>query len=67
MGDKEAARRLMRQSGVPTTPGTDVLENVEAAKAAAQSMGYPVMIKASGAILALQPRKEAVMESEDDK
>lgn len=47
MGDKEAARRLMRQSGVPTTPGTDVLENVEAAKAAAQSMGYPVMIKAS--------------------
>lgn len=47
MGDKEAARRLMRENGVPTTPGTDVLPDAAAAKAAAQTLGYPVMIKAS--------------------
>ncbi len=33
MGDKEAARKLMRENGVPTTPGTDVLSSpVEALK-----------------------------------
>lgn len=47
MGDKEAARRLMRQSGVPTTPGTDVLPDEEAAVQAAEGLGYPVMLKAS--------------------
>lgn len=47
MGDKEAARRLMKENGVPTTPGTDVLSEPEAAKSAAQKLGYPVMIKAS--------------------
>ncbi|MCI9257908.1 acetyl-CoA carboxylase biotin carboxylase subunit [Oscillospiraceae bacterium 42-9] len=47
MGDKEAARRLMQENGVPTTPGTDVLDSVEAAKTAAGALGYPVLIKAS--------------------
>lgn len=47
MGDKDAARRLMQQSGVPTIPGTEILENAEAAKAAAGKIGYPVMLKAS--------------------
>ena len=47
MGDKDAARRLMQQSGVPTIPGTEILENAEAAKAAAEKIGYPVMLKAS--------------------
>lgn len=47
MGDKEAARKLMREHGVPTTPGTDVLSGPEEAKAAAGQLGYPVMIKAS--------------------
>ena len=47
MGDKDAARRLMQQSGVPTIPGTEILENAEAAKAAAERIGYPVMLKAS--------------------
>ncbi len=47
MGDKEAARRLMRESGVPTTPGTDVLASPEEALAAAKTLGYPVLIKAS--------------------
>ena len=47
MGDKEAARRLMKQNGVPTTPGTDVLPDAEAAVQAAKEIGYPVMLKAS--------------------
>lgn len=47
MGDKEAARRLMRENGVPTTPGTDVLEGPQEALKAAEAIGYPVMIKAS--------------------
>ncbi len=47
MGDKEAARRLMKQSGIPTTPGTDVLPDAEAAVQAAKEIGYPVMLKAS--------------------
>ena len=47
MGDKDAARRLMQQSGVPTIPGTEILENAEAAKAAAEKIGYPIMLKAS--------------------
>lgn len=47
MGDKDAARRLMQQSGVPTIPGTEILEDAAAAKAAAEKIGYPVMLKAS--------------------
>ncbi len=47
MGDKEAARSLMKANGVPTTPGTGVLPDPEAAKEAAGAIGYPVMIKAS--------------------
>lgn len=47
MGDKEAARRLMKENGVPTTPGTDVLEDGAAAVQAAKEIGYPVMLKAS--------------------
>ena len=47
MGDKDAARRLMQQSGVPTIPGTEILEDAAAAKSAAEKIGYPVMLKAS--------------------
>ncbi len=47
MGDKEAARKLMRENGVPTTPGTDVLSSPVEALKAAEAIGYPVMIKAS--------------------
>lgn len=47
MGDKDAARRLMQQSGVPTIPGTEILEDAAAAKAAAEKIGYPIMLKAS--------------------
>lgn len=47
MGDKDAARRLMKQNNVPTTPGTDILRNAQEAKEAAANIGYPVLIKAS--------------------
>ena len=47
MGDKAAARQLMLEAGVPVTPGTGLLGDVDAAVAAAEALGYPVMIKAS--------------------
>jgi len=47
MGDKATARRLMQQAGVPVTPGTDVLADVDAASAAAARIGYPILLKAS--------------------
>lgn len=47
MGDKEAARKLMQENGVPVTPGTDVLSGPEKAAKAAKVIGYPIMIKAS--------------------
>lgn len=47
MGDKDTARRVMKENDVPTTPGTDILKDAEEAKAAAEKIGYPVLIKAS--------------------
>ena len=47
MGDKDAARRLMKENGVPTTPGTDILQDAGEAVEAARQIGYPVLIKAS--------------------
>ena len=47
MGDKDAARRLMQKAGVPTIPGSGILKSCKAAKAAAEKIGYPVMLKAS--------------------
>jgi len=46
MGDKDVARRIMRDAGVPIIPGTDILEDVDAAIEAANKIGYPLMIKA---------------------
>ncbi len=46
LGDKDMARKTMRNAGVPVTPGTDVLENVEEAKRLAEEVGYPLLIKA---------------------
>ena len=39
MGDKDAARRLMKASGVPIIPGSGILENVDEAKKAAKEIG----------------------------
>lgn len=47
-GAKSAARDLMRAAGVPVTPGSDgPVERVEDALAAAERVGYPVLLKAS--------------------
>jgi pyruvate carboxylase subunit A len=48
MGDKVAARRLMRQAGVPVIPGTDALPPDVDAGPLAQAVGFPVMVKAAG-------------------
>ncbi|MFC7247381.1 acetyl/propionyl/methylcrotonyl-CoA carboxylase subunit alpha [Catellatospora aurea] len=48
MGDKINARNLMAAAGVPVAPGTaDPAATVEAALAAAEEIGYPVMVKAA--------------------
>ncbi|HEY8298108.1 MAG TPA: acetyl-CoA carboxylase biotin carboxylase subunit [Candidatus Baltobacteraceae bacterium] len=47
MGDKATARRVMREAGVATTPGTDILRTVEEARKAAEEVGYPVLLKAT--------------------
>ena len=47
-GSKSAARDLMRAAGVPVTPGSDgPVASVEDALAAAETVGYPVLLKAS--------------------
>jgi len=50
MGSKTRARELMAEAGVPIVPGTtDPVETVEdARKVIADSVGYPVAIKAAG-------------------
>ena len=48
MGDKISARNRMAAAGVPVAPGTpDPLSEADAAVAAAQELGYPLMVKAS--------------------
>jgi acetyl-CoA carboxylase biotin carboxylase subunit len=48
LGDKINARNLMAAAGVPVSPGTTTpMAGVEQALAAAESIGYPVMVKAS--------------------
>lgn len=46
MGDKDQARKTMREAGVPVIPGGDVMETLEEAAAAADAIGYPLLIKA---------------------
>lgn len=46
-GLKHRARELAALAGVPMTPGTGLLENVEQAVAAAARIGYPVMLKST--------------------
>jgi acetyl-CoA carboxylase, biotin carboxylase subunit len=48
MGDKINARNLMEQAGVPVAAGTrEPVADLDVALAAADEIGYPVMIKAS--------------------
>src|SRR5256886_8603478 len=47
-GLKERARALMRDAGVPILPGSDgVIKTEEEALATAETIGYPVILKAS--------------------
>lgn len=48
MGDKQSARRLMKENGVPTVPGSDgFVLDAEDCKRIAQRVGYPVLLKAT--------------------
>ena len=48
MGDKAYAKESMRKAGVPVVPGSDgVVKDLDNAKEVAQSIGFPVMLKAS--------------------
>jgi urea carboxylase len=48
LGTKHTARALALDAGVPVFPGTGLLESLEAALDAAEEIGYPVMLKATG-------------------
>ena len=48
MGNKAAARALMQSHGVPVVPGSDgPVATAQEAQAVAESIGYPVLVKAS--------------------
>lgn len=48
MGAKAVARETMKAAGVPTVPGTDgLIEDLEEAVNVAQTIGYPVIVKAT--------------------
>lgn len=48
MGIKDVARETMREANVPIVPGSDgIIENEEEAIKVAESIGYPVIIKAT--------------------
>ncbi|GHG63453.1 acetyl-CoA carboxylase biotin carboxylase subunit [Comamonas sp. JC664] len=48
MKDKSQARKLVAEAGVPVVPGSDgVVPDVASAQAAAERIGFPVLIKAA--------------------
>ena len=47
IGDKASARALAAEAGVPLTSGSGALSSVEHARKTAESIGYPVILKAS--------------------
>ncbi|PUA28976.1 MAG: urea carboxylase [Cellvibrio sp. 79] len=46
-GLKHKARELAQAANVPLCPGTDLLKDINDAKAAANQIGYPVMLKST--------------------
>jgi len=49
VGDKIAAKKIVKQAGVPVIPSSPAgVANVEEAAILCKSLGYPVMIKAAG-------------------
>ncbi|MEM0930139.1 MAG: acetyl-CoA carboxylase biotin carboxylase subunit [Pseudomonadota bacterium] len=48
MGDKIAAKKAVGELGIPLVPGSDgALANLEEARVAAETIGYPALIKAA--------------------
>ena len=48
LGDKNEARRMAREAGVPTVPGSEgLIDNEEQALKIAHQIGFPVLIKAT--------------------
>ena len=48
MGDKNTARAMAREAGVPIVPGSDgIVPTEEEARILAEEIGYPVMVKAT--------------------
>ena len=47
MGDKVTARTTMENGNVPVIKGSPLLDTIEEAKAYAQKIGYPIMLKAT--------------------
>jgi propionyl-CoA carboxylase alpha chain len=48
MGDKIESKAIAQKAGMPTVPGSDgAVADADAALAAAESVGYPVLLKAS--------------------
>ena len=47
MGDKALAKQEMRAAGVPLVPGTEGAASLAEARAAADELGYPVLLKAA--------------------
>jgi acetyl-CoA carboxylase biotin carboxylase subunit len=47
MGDKARAKAEMRAAGVPLVPGMEGIATPEEARAAADELGYPVLLKAA--------------------
>jgi len=47
-GDKQAARAVATAAGIPPVPGSGLLPDAEAAVAAAERLGYPVVLKVVG-------------------
>ena len=46
LGDKDEARKTMRNAGVPVTPGSDVIDDIDQAKEKALEIGFPLLVKA---------------------
>ena len=65
MGNKREARRRLAEVGVPVLPGADVAPDDSNLEASAQSVGFPLMVKASeggggiGMQLVTDPRRLA--------
>ena len=47
MGDKALAKAEMRAAGVPLVPGTEGAASLDEARAAAEELGFPVLLKAA--------------------